>query len=118
MKKISNTLVKTLLTFSFFVTTYSVAQARVQNRINYLPVAQRYEGKRSTSFEVFQALEGGALASEISDKILRIYGGKTVLILGDNFYEGQVIKIKKPMQLGIYKYETKKGDIKTVPVVR
>ena len=109
MKKFRKSIVKTLLTFSFFVTTYSVAQARVQNRINYLPVAQRYEGKRSTSFEVFQALEGGALASEISDKILRI---------GDNFYEGQIIKIKKPMQLGIYKYETKKGDIKTVPVVR
>lgn len=118
MEKIRKSLVKTLLIFSFFVTTYSVAQARVQNKINYLQVAQRYEGKRSTSFEVFQALDGGALATEISDKILRIYDGKTVLILGDNFYEGQIIKIKKPMQLGIYKYETKKGDIKTVPVVR
>lgn len=89
----------------------SLAQA------TYFDTPVKYERKHRTSFKVFQGLDGYALASEVSDKLFGFYNGKTVMIPGNYFYEGQIIKVKKPYQIGIYKYETKNGDLKTVPIV-
>lgn len=74
------------------------------------------------SFEVFQVLDSGdALANEV-DK-LSIPTGLVVLFLnkeGVSYYDDQVIKVqtgKCVKQIGIYKYPTKSGFEKTVPVV-
>ena len=73
------------------------------------------------SFKVVQVLDSGnALANEIEDDIPL---GITVLFLcenGKSYYDEQIIKIpsgKCAKQVGIYKYLTKMGIEKTVPVV-
>ena len=110
MKKIY--FIKTLLALLLMATSL-IAKAQA----TYLDFAIPYEGKRSTSIKVFQSLDGYALANEVSDKLAGSYYGKVVMVMGYNFYEGQIIKIKKPYQVGFYKYETKNGDHKTVPIL-
>lgn len=75
------------------------------------------------SFEVFQVLESGdALAKEIE------YGhsvatGVTVLFLNDgnkSYYDDQVIQVpagKCAKQIGVFKYSSRAGLEKTVPIV-
>lgn len=74
------------------------------------------------SFKVFQVLEtGDALANEIERGFLAT--GVTVLFLNDgktSYYDDQVIKIpsgKCATQIGVFKYESRSGVEKTVPVV-
>lgn len=105
--------IKTLLAL-FFMTTSFVAKAQIR----YLETPVLYEDKHSTSFKVFQSFSEGALATEISNKQYGWYNGNTVLLLGEMYYDGQIIKMKAPMQVGIYRYETKNGDMKTVPVIK
>ena len=81
-------------------------------------VFKGHEDKHSPSFKVFQSFSEGALATEISNKQYGWYNGNTVLLLGEMYYDGQIIKMKAPMQVGIYRYETKNGDMKTVPVIK
>lgn len=113
MNKIINKSIKALFALLFMATTLVV-----KAQIRYLETPVLYEDKHSTSFKVFQSFSEGALASEISNKQYGWYNGNTVLLLGEMYYDGQIIKMKAPMQVGIYRYETKKGDIKTVPVVK
>lgn len=75
------------------------------------------------SFEVFQVLDSGnALANE-SDPSFSLPTGLTVLLLcedGKSYYDDQIIRIpsgKCAKQIGIYKYPTKAGTEKTVPIV-
>lgn len=74
------------------------------------------------SFEVFQVLDfGDALANEVEE--YSIPTGLVVLFLnkeGVSYYDDQVIKVptgKCVKQIGTYKYLTKTGFEKTVPVV-
>lgn len=75
----------------------------------------------SERLNIIQALDGGALAMEYS------YGipvGPVVFLLNkdDNgYYDDQVVDIPKGQcarQVGIYKYISKEGVDKTVPVVK
>lgn len=74
------------------------------------------------SFKVFQVLDSGdALANEVEK--YSIPTGLVVLFInkdGLSYYDNQVIKIpsgKCVKQIGTYKYPTKSGFEKTVPVV-
>lgn len=77
------------------------------------------------SFKVSQAFDNEtALATELSDVIgeHEFYSGITVLFFceGKNFYDDEIIRVPKgkcARQIGIYKYSTKIGDRKTVPIV-
>jgi len=87
--------------------------------VKYLEKPVSYENKKETSFKVFQVLGNAALASEASDKIGGdvIYYGNTVLILGENYYSDQIVKVKNPQRVGTYSYTTNGGMPKTVPVI-
>jgi hypothetical protein len=78
-----------------------------------------YENKKETSFKVFQVLGNTALATEASDEIADevVYYGNTVLILGENYYSGQVVNVKNPQRVGTYNYTNKGGMPMTVPVI-
>ena len=88
-----------------------------EQEIKYLENEINYEGKKSTSFQIFQVLDNCALANEHSG--YGNYFGKTVLLKGDNtaFYSDQEIKVKNPIQIGIYSYKTQGGMQMTVPVI-
>ena len=72
------------------------------------------------TFSVIQVLDGGALAMEYT---FAIPTGLVVFILdkgSSSYYDDQLIEIPKGQcarQVGIYKYTSKDGDAKTVPVV-
>lgn len=85
--------------------------------VQYLEKPVSYENKEETSFKVFQVLGDAALASEISNEEFELYGGNTVLILGEDFYSDQVITIKNPQRVGTYSYKNKGGRSMTVPVI-
>ena len=64
--------------------------------IQYLEKPVSYENKKEASFKVFQVLGNAALATEASDKIIGgnvMYYGNTVLVLGENLYSDQVVKV-------------------------
>lgn len=74
------------------------------------------------NFEVFQVLDSGdALANEIDE--FSMSTGLMVLFLcdeGKSYYDDQVIKVPKgkcAKQIGTFKYSTKAGFDKTVPIV-
>lgn len=76
---------------------------------------ESYEGKKRTSFKVYNVVQDGyALAREESDRIGNdaVYYGNEVLLQGEDFYDGQVITVRDPQKIGIFKYYDK-----TVPVV-
>jgi len=89
---------------------------------NYVMFEQEGNVISTNSFEVFQVLDSGdALANEIEG--YGVASGVTVLFLaedGASYYDDQVIEIptgKCVRQLGTYKYQTKSGFEKTVPIV-
>lgn len=85
--------------------------------IQYLEQPISYENKTKTSFKVIQVLGNAALAKEISNEKYGWYNGNTVMILGENYYDDQVVSVKDPQRVGSYSY-TNKLDIKmTVPVI-
>ena len=78
-----------------------------------------YENKKETSFKVFQVIgRNAALAFEISDKEYKLYHGKTVVLVGDDFYSDQVIDVKNLQRIGTYSYTTKRGMPMTVPLIK
>lgn len=77
----------------------------------------------SNSFEVFQVLDSGdALAREFEHG-MSVATGVTVLFLNDgnkSFYDDQVIKVYSGQcakQIGVFKYNTRAGLERTVPIV-
>ena len=107
-----------------FVVAYTISKGNTsedryttEQEIKYLENEINYEGKKSTSFKVFQVLDNCALANEYSG--YGNYFGKTVLLKGNNtaFYSDQEIKIKNPIQVGIYSYKNQGGMEMTVPVI-
>lgn len=85
--------------------------------VKYLEKPVSYENKTETSFKVFQVIGDAALAREVSDKGYDLFFGNTVVILGENYYSDQIIKIKNPKRVGTYSYTTKGGIPMTVPVI-
>ena len=87
--------------------------------VRYLDEPVSYEGKEETSFKVFQVLNDGALAAEISCKHDNCdeYNGKTVFIRGKDFYDGQFVNVKNPQRVGIYRYTTSENSDMSVPII-
>lgn len=87
--------------------------------VQYLDKPVSYENKKETSFKVFQVLGNAALATEASDEIDGdvMYFGNTVVILGENYYSDQIVKVKNPQRVGTYSYTNKGGMPMTVPVI-
>lgn len=76
-----------------------------------------YENKKETSFKVFQVLSDAALMDEIADKEKELYFGKVVLIRGKDFYNDQVVTVKNPRIVGIYRYTTVENFDMSVPII-
>ena len=87
--------------------------------VQYLEKPVSYENKKETSFKVLQVLGNAALATEASDEIGGevMYYGNTVVILGENYYSDQIVKVKNPQRVGTYSYTNKGGMPMTVPVI-
>lgn len=86
--------------------------------IRWFDTPRSYEGKKWASFEVFQVLEPFiALAHEESDSYSGRFNGKVVLLRGKDFYDGQILTVKKPQILGTFRYEAKNERIMTVPII-
>ena len=79
----------------------------IQNYETNVPVQRLdepvcYENKTETSFKVFQVFSNGALASEVSDEKeisgeeMKWYLGNTVVVLGKNYYDDQILTVKNP----------------------
>lgn len=104
---------------------YIISRENVAND-NFVLFEQEGKVVSTNSFKVFQVLDSGdALAKELDDKEfgLPLPTGLTVLFIyedGVYYYDDQVIKVpagKCVRQLGFYKYPTKSGFEKTVPIV-
>lgn len=94
----------------------------IQNYETNVPVQRLdepvcYENKTETSFKVFQVFSNGALASEISDEEMKMYLGNTVVVLGKNYYNDQILTVKNPQRVGTYSYTNGAGLHTTVPVI-
>ena len=93
-------------------------QGAKDDSVKYLEKPVSYENKKETSFQVFQVIrKDAALASEISDKERKWYHGKTVVLVGDDFYSDQEITVKSPQRVGTYSYTSKGGLPMTVPII-
>ena len=106
-----------VLTFAVLFVIGVVSQASDEDPIEYLEKPISYENKSETSFKVIQVLGNAALANEISDKKYNWYYGNTVLILGENYYSDQIVKVKNPQRVGTYSYTSKGDRPMTVPVI-
>jgi hypothetical protein len=71
---------------TFGVLAIVAVNNRDKDDITYFKTPINYEDKESTSFKVFQVLDNGALANEISNDSYMWYHGKTVLLLNGQFY--------------------------------
>ena len=100
----------------------------IQNYETNVPVQRLdnpvcHENKTETSFKVFQVFSNGALAKEISDEKeisgedMKWYLGNTVVVLGKNYYDDQILTVKNPQRVGTYSYINKDGMSMTVPVI-
>ena len=89
-------------------------KSRDNDRIRYFEESVSYEGKKETSFEVYDVLGDAAIATEISLNYgkHKNYNGKFVLIRGEDFYDGQVINVRNPKRVGTYRYMSN-----TVPII-
>ena len=108
-----------VLTFVGSFVIVSVNQKLEDSAIQYLENPVSYENKKETSFRVFQVLGNKALANEVSSKgsCYEWYLGNTVLLLGDNYYNDQVVNVKNPQRVGTFKYITKEEETVTVPII-
>lgn len=85
----------------------------------YLEKPVSYENKKETSFRVFQVLGNAALAREISaDGVIQLFLGNTVVLLGKDYYNNQVITVKNPQRIGTYSYTSTNDMSMTVPVIK
>lgn len=108
-----------VLTFAVLFVIGVVSQASDEDPIEYLEKPISYENKSEASFKVIQVLGNAALASEASEEIGGdiMYYGNTVMILGDNYYTDQIVKVKNPQRVGTYSYTSKNDRPMTVPVI-
>ena len=108
-----------VLTFVGSFIIVSVNQKSEDSAIQYLENPVSYENKKETSFRVFQVLGNKALATEASNNGSRYesYLGNTVLLLGENFYNDQVVNVKNAQRVGTYNYTNNVGIPMTVPII-
>ena len=94
-------------------------KSKDNDRVRYFDESVSYENKKETSFEVFQVLSDAALATEIfwERGKHRKYFGKSVLIRGKDFYDGQIINVRNPKRVGIYRYTDITDVEMTVPII-
>ena len=83
----------------------------------HIEKGKRKKKKKETSFKVFQVLSDAALMDEIADKEKELYFGKVVLIRGKDFYNDQVVTVKNPRIVGIYRYTTVENFDMSVPII-
>ncbi len=115
----------TILTFGVLFIIGSIHQKKITNdQYKYLEHPLSYEGKKETSFKVFQVMNDAALANEISseftdlsDDDFEYYDGNVVVIPGEDFYTDQIVRMKNPKRIGTYSYTTKSDMPMTVPVI-
>ena len=93
--------------------------ANEEDPIRYLDHPTSYENKTTASFQVFQVLDGAALANEKNYEIKTFdaYHGNVVLLLGDNYYDDQKVTLHNPQHIGNYSYQNRDNFTKTVPVI-
>ena len=88
---------------------------------HWFDTPRSYEGKKWASFKVFEVIGAWyALANEESESYyseVSRFNGKVVLLQGKDFYDGQILTVKKPQILGTFRYETKKERMLTVPII-
>ena len=109
-----------ILTFAVLFIIGLVNQNSADNDpVQYLEKPVSYENKKETSFKVLQVLGNAALATEASNEIGDdvMYYGNTVVILGENYYSDQIVKVKNPQRVGTYSYTNNGGMPMTVPVI-
>ena len=101
------------------VALFAYGMINQNDPVQYLEKPVSYEGKTETSFRVLQVLDNAALALEASDDFGGevSYYGNVVLILGENYYCGQVVTVKNPQRVGTYSYTTNNNVPMTVPVI-
>lgn len=76
-----------------------------------------FEDNKNARFEVFQSLDGYALAHTGENRPYGwTYYGAIVVLVG-NYYDKQIVKIKNPMIVGRYTYTSNNGNEHTVPVI-
>lgn len=102
------------LTFVFFF-IIGITQ-NDSNQVQYFEQPVSYESKTIASFQVFQVLGEAALAKE-SSEISDMFLGNTVLLIGEDFYNGQIVTIRNPQRIGTYSYTSNSGMPMTVPAV-
>lgn len=109
-----------VLTFVVLIVIGLVIQKSDANfPVQYLEKPVSYENKKETSFRVFQVLGNAALATEISaDGVIQLFTGNTVVLLGKDYYNNQVITVKNPQRIGTYSYTSKNDMPMTVPVIQ
>ncbi len=109
-----------VLTFVVLIVIGLVIQKSDANfPAQYLEKPVSYENKKETSFRVFQVLDNAALATEISDcGAIWLFTGNTVVLLGKDYYNNQVITVKNPQRIGTYSYTSKNDMPMTVPVIQ
>lgn len=105
--------------FSVFYASSKQENIEDESPIKYLEQPVSYEGKEETSFQIFQVFDDAALATEESDRFGDnvMYLGNTVVVLGENLYNDQIVTIKNPVRIGNYSYTNKSGQYMTVPVI-
>ena len=109
-----------ILTFAVLFIIGLVNQNSADNDpVQYLEKPVSYENKKETSFKVLQVFGNAVSATEASDEIGGdvMYYGNTVVILGENYYSDQIVKVKNPQRVGTYSYTNKGGMPMTVPVI-
>ena len=92
----------------------------IKDDITYFENPISYEDKSTASFEVMQVVYDCALATEKDNVGHDLFiSGKTVLLDSDDtaFYDGQIININNPQQIGIFRYKSNGGMDMTVPVI-
>lgn len=100
-----------------FVAGLAMRNSGNSDPVQYLDRPVSYENKPVAAFKIFQVLNGAALAEEVSVDESFMLDSKMVLILGDSFYDEQVVRIQNPQRIGTYSYTTQSGMSKTVPVI-
>lgn len=91
-----------------------VATNNTNSAINYFETPLSYN-KQYASFKVFQVLQNDAALAFDETDILHC--SDVVLLIGNNFYDKQIVEIVKPQIVGTFNYQTKRNDSATVPVI-
>lgn len=112
-----------LLTIAILVVVGKGLGSSQQNNFNV--AEQKTPFTVADSFEVFQVLEGGALAKCKEEEIgsVTLFTGPIVFLVADGqnqYYDNQIVTTphgKSAIQVGTYKYPTRSDVDKTVPVI-